>query len=115
MSNEKEISEAHGFLTDLNVKPGTLVERIEFFRQRASNCAIRCNTMRTALDVIRSFNHLRDDKDAFLLEIVKFALGETDELPRPSDYGMEMEDIPDMLAFFDEDMRIVPVPKWGED
>jgi hypothetical protein len=114
MNDEKEIAEAHNVLTDLHVGPGTLPERIELFRQRVSRNAVTSNVMYAALHVIQALNPLKSDKDSFLYEIVEFALGETKELPRPSDYGLDMEDIPDMKMFFDEDYRI-ELPYWGTD
>lgn len=44
--------------------------------------------LRAALVEIKGFNRLRNDLDAYLFEVAKYALGETDEKPSKKDYGL---------------------------
>lgn len=44
-----------------------------------------------ALRVIKSHNHIRNDRDAYLYRLTEWALGEVDERPDPVEYGLEAE------------------------
>ena len=42
-----------------------------------------------ALRIIKSFNHLRNDLDAYLFEVCLSGIGERKDWPDPKDYGIE--------------------------
>jgi hypothetical protein len=41
-----------------------------------------------ALNIIERYNPLRNDLDAYLLEVCKYGLGLREDLPEPKDYGL---------------------------
>ena len=47
--------------------------------------------MRFALEEIKKYNGLRNDLDAYLYELIEWALGEVDKKPKPESFGLEAE------------------------
>lgn len=42
-----------------------------------------------ALETLRAYNQLRNDRDAYLLAVIRWGLGEEAEEPKPEDYGLK--------------------------
>jgi len=62
------------------------------YREKAETDAqliIRAPAMKAVLEEIKDNNSLRNDEDAYLFYLVKWALGEIDDKPEPQEFGLE--------------------------
>lgn len=41
-----------------------------------------------ALKILKEFNYIRNDTEAYLYDVIKWGLGEVDEQPNPDEYGL---------------------------
>jgi hypothetical protein len=41
-----------------------------------------------ALSILKQYNNLRTDTEAYLYNVIQWGLGEVDEQPNPSDFGL---------------------------
>jgi hypothetical protein len=57
-------------------------------KNRCFQAANLIERMTEALEIIKEFNNLKNDKDAYLFNLVEYALGETDEKPDPVNFGL---------------------------
>lgn len=51
----------------------------------------RLNRALTALDELKRWNRIHNDLEAYLFEVARWGQGETDEQPKPEDFGVYEE------------------------
>lgn len=70
-----------------SIKDGTCQNNVRAYEDLIIELA-EIQPAQIALEILKKFNRLKNDTDAYLYEIILWGLGESNNKPNPEDYGI---------------------------